>query len=150
MATAAQILAQHLVNRGTCVATTGNAATWPVKVSQMPTVPASGVNKNFVAVYDSGDEVRPRDMPGGNPLRFNCQAKVRATTYPIGEAQARRILADMQDLARDAGGEVVTVSGTDYQVDKCVLTIGVTHMGQDPDQENLNFFSINCRLTLGE
>lgn len=149
MPTAAQVVAQHLVNRGTCVyPAQGSAANWPVTVSRMDPASATTVTKNFVTCFDSGDLLLGRDMAGDNTPRHNVQVLVRATTYLIGEARCRLILTDLQDLARE-GYETVTVSAVAVVVKNCMLTVGLTHLGQDPEQQKLEFFSLNCRLTTG-
>lgn len=153
MPTAAQVVAQWLVNRGTCVRPPGTPSQWPVTVSHMPDAVSEATNPptdNFVTVYDSGDWLLARDMNGSRVQlkKPNVQIKVRSKDYPTGEARCRRIESDLAELGKDAP-DTVTVSGTPMVVENCQLTVSTTPLSRDPDQKNLEFFTINCRLTYG-
>jgi hypothetical protein len=156
MPTAAQVVAQWLVTRGTCVfPAQGSTANWPVTVSYMPPYAASGSGttplKNYVTVYDSGDLLLGRDMTGDRLQlkKPNVQVRVRAADYLAGEARCRRIEADLAELGKDAP-DTVTVAGTPVVVENAMLTVAATHLGRDPDQGNTEQFTINGRLTYGE
>jgi hypothetical protein len=156
MPTAAQVVAQWLVTRGTCVTPNqGSTSNWPVTVSFMPPYATSGSGtttlKNYVTVYDSGDLLLARDMNGTREQlkKPNVQIRVRAADYLTGEARCRRIESDLALLGRD-NEETVTVSGTPVVVENAMLTVATTHLGRDPDQGNTEQFTINGRLTYGE
>lgn len=137
----ARILQQYLEDAG-FISAQEDDGDWPGFVSFMPDKVI-----DLVAVYDTQGLLDGRYMTDGVYVEHpGVQIRVRSKTYLTGWRKAK----ELQNALAAIEQEQVTIDDEIYTIHNATVTAPIAVMGQDPDTDRRENFSINARLTLAE
>lgn len=141
LAPPAQILAQALIDLG-LASNPLDQEPWPVYIQTLPPTP-----DELLSVSDTAGTFGGRYMATGEMVEFpGVQIRVRTppTEYLRGWRKARELREALPRIRRRS----VTVDGFTLTLISVTLTAPVAVMGQDPDTQRRQNFSLNARVTL--
>lgn len=137
----AEILAQALLGLE-LVTPQDDAGEWPIYIGNLPATPDEAVSIHDVEgildgrLMDSGEYI---EHPG-----FQLRIRVKATDYLRGWRKANSLANALASSIRGT----VEVDDTAYTIDSVTLSSPPIPMGQDPDTQRRQNFSINGRISL--
>lgn len=111
---------------------------WPVFVGHMPDEPA-----NCICVYDTTGNIDGRISTGKTIEHPGVQVRVRAIDHPTGYPKITNIRNHLDSILRQG----IVIGEYSYTIQAVTIIGGIQALGQEPDGERRNNFTINGILT---
>lgn len=144
--TPAEILRQALIDLGVATDQEDERA-WPIFYALLP----EGVGVNLMTVHNTQGTLDGRLMDDGDYVEHpGFQIRLRTRYHRDGWLKAQAVWNALAGIRRQPVTlpDPETEADVDYVIQSVTLTAPVAPMGQDPDHERRENFSINGRMTL--
>jgi hypothetical protein len=99
---------------------------------------------NAICVYDTAGIREGRVQSTGESLsKPGWQIRVRSKGHPVGYARIQAIVSHLDGILQ----ETVAISGNSYIIQAVTQTSTVLALGQEPEGEKRNLFTLNGTIT---
>jgi len=137
--TPAEVLRAALLEQGLGVLPSISSAAWPIYVDHLPQDP----NK-AICIYDTSGTLEGRIQRTGETIsKSGWQVLVRSSEHSAGWCRMEMI-REYLDSIRCLS---VSIDGTDYEIGSVSQKTTVLSLGQEPDRQRRNLFTLNGTIS---
>lgn len=118
-----------------------DSLTWPVYVSQEPSLP-----DNCITVYDTTGTDDGHTQPDGElQERHGIQVRIRSVDHPTGWTKSRAIAVALDE---EVYRELVTIGASLYRVHAIARSPGPISLGKQTPDTKRDLFTINATVSV--